>query len=144
MMSALMIVAAFCGMELFTVLFHRYVMHGLGWRLHVTHHRPSGRSLEANDVFVLVFMTLSVGLILAGAPFGPLMNAGLGVALYGLSYFVMHDVVIHRRFLRLPKPKGRYLRAVVQMHMAHHRHVTNDTGEAYGLFFVPPRYWPRS
>ncbi len=142
MMSAAIVLAGFCAMELFTVLFHRFVMHGPGWRLHVTHHRPSGRALEANDVFVGVFMTLSIALILAGMPDNPLFFIGIGVAVYGLSYFVMHDVVIHRRFLRLPKPKGRYLRAVVQMHMAHHRHVTNDVGEAYGLFFVPPRYWP--
>ena len=141
MISVLLVAVGIIGMELFTLVFHRYIMHGLLWRIHITHHAPTKHPLELNDVFVLFFTSIALVLIAVGLPDGPTVFLGSGVAVYGMSYFVMHDMIIHKRFLRQPLPTNRYLQAVYRMHMAHHRHVDNETGEAYGLFFVPPRYW---
>jgi beta-carotene 3-hydroxylase len=145
MIAALIILASFVGMEIFTNVFHRVVMHKLLWVVHRTHHvRTSDGPFEWNDVFVLFFTTSAIGLIVAGLPDSGTVWIGTGVAAYGLTYFVVHDMVIHRRFLRLPKPTWRYLQAVHRAHMAHHRHVTNDHGEAYGLLWVPRTYWSSS
>ena len=139
----MLVLAGLLGMEAFVILFHKYVMHGILWKIHTTHHSPTKHPLELNDVFVIFFASIGGGLIVYGLPDQPALFLGAGVALYGTSYFVMHDMVIHKRFLRQPLPTNRYLQAVYRMHMAHHKHVTNDTGEAYGLFIVPPRYWKR-
>lgn len=142
MINALIVVLGFVGMELFTNVFHRIVMHKLLWILHRTHHvRESDGPFEWNDVFVLFFTTSAMGLIIAGLPDGVTVWIGTGIALYGITYFVVHDMVIHRRFIRLPKPNRGYFHAVYRAHMAHHRHTTNDTGEAYGLLWVPRKYW---
>jgi beta-carotene 3-hydroxylase len=141
MIEALLVLSGIIGMEAFTTVFHRYVMHGPLWHIHLTHHAPSKHPLELNDVFVLFFTSIALVLIALGLPGGPTVFIGIGIAVYGMSYFVMHDMVIHKRFLRQPLPTNRYLQAVYKMHMAHHKHVGNDTGEAYGLFFVPPKYW---
>lgn len=142
MISALIVVSGFVGMEMFTNIFHRVVMHKLLWILHRTHHvRQSDGPFEWNDLFVLFFTTSALGLIIAGLPDGITVWIGTGIALYGITYFVVHDMVIHRRFIRLPKPTTGYLHAVYRAHMAHHRHTTNDTGEAFGLLWVPRKYW---
>ena len=136
--------AGIIGMEFFVIAFHRYVMHGVLWRIHHTHHAPTKHPLELNDVFVAFFMSIAFALLLVGGFTSWTFWVGVGVAIYGTAYFVMHDMIIHKRFLRQPLPTNRYLQAVYRMHMAHHRHVTNDTGEAYGMFLVLPRYWQRT
>jgi beta-carotene 3-hydroxylase len=142
MLNAIIVLLSFAGMELFTAVFHRIVMHHLLWVIHRTHHvRESDGPFEWNDVFVLFFTTTAIGLIVVGLPDGVTVWIGCGIALYGITYFVVHDMVIHRRFLRIPRPASGYLHAVYRAHMAHHKHTTNDTGEAYGLLWVPPKYW---
>jgi beta-carotene 3-hydroxylase len=141
MIAALCVMLGLVGMEVFVVLFHRYIMHGVLWKIHKTHHAPTKHPLELNDVFVIFFASIGGVLIAYGVPDQPALFLGAGVALYGMLYFVMHDMVIHKRFLRQPLPSNRYLQAVYRMHMAHHKHVSNETGEAYGMFFVPMRYW---
>ena len=136
--------AGIIGMEFFVIAFHRYVMHGVLWHIHPSHHVPTKHPLELNDVFVAFFMSIALTLILIGGFTTWTFWVGAGVAVYGMAYFVMHDMIIHKRFLRQPLPSNRYLQAVHRMHMAHHRHVSNDTGEAYGMFLVWPRYWNRS
>lgn len=142
MLNALIVLLSFVGMELFTAVFHRVVMHKLLWVIHRSHHvRDSDGPFEWNDVFVLFFTTSAIGLIIAGLPNGYTVWIGTGIALYGTTYFIVHDMVIHRRFLRMPRPKSGYLHAVHRAHMAHHKHTSNETGEAYGLLWVPTRYW---
>lgn len=143
-LHALTTCAGIVGMEFFVIVFHRYVMHGVLWRIHHSHHVPTKHPLELNDVFVVFFMSIALTLIVIGGFSTWTFWVGIGVAVYGMAYFVMHDMIIHKRFLRQPLPSNRYLQAVYRMHMAHHRHVSNDTGEAYGMFLVWPRYWSRT
>jgi beta-carotene 3-hydroxylase len=145
MLEALVLCASFGGMEVFTALFHRFIMHGLLWRIHVTHHVRKGRGpFEMNDVFVGFFTVAAICLIIVGLPDGVSVWIGAGIAFYGMTYFVIHDIVIHKRFARPPAPKNAYLQAIYRAHMAHHKHTDNATGEAYGLLWVPSSYWIRS
>jgi beta-carotene 3-hydroxylase len=143
--TTLIVLVSFAGMEVFTAMFHRWVMHGLLWRIHRTHHvRASPSRFELNDVFVAFFTTSAMAMIVLGLPNNPILWVGVGIAVYGVVYFVVHDIIIHRRFARPPAPRNRYLRAVYRAHRAHHAHVTNSTGEAFGLLWVPKRYWSSS
>ena len=85
-------------MEPVAALTHRLVMHRpRGWAWHRSHHapRPPERWTEANDRFPLVFAAATVAVMAAGGP--AVRLAGAGVAAYGLSYAVVHDVCIHGR-----------------------------------------------
>lgn len=141
MIPVVLVIASFIGMEFFTGWFHRNVMHGPLWVLHESHHKPPRTFWQRNDWFVLFFMTTSISLILIGAPDGPTLWMGIGVALYGMSYFFVHDFLIHRRVGKPTTPTNRYLKAVHRAHHAHHRHIGRETGEAFGLLWVPPQYW---
>jgi beta-carotene 3-hydroxylase len=135
---------AFVVMEPVTYATHRWVMHGIGWSLHRSHHRvrrPSGRlvgQLEANDWFPVMFAGVTVvGMATASvAPaFRLLMPIGVGVTAYGAAYAFVHDLYIHGRFARLPvlRPLERLRRA----HALHHRF----GGEPYGMLCpVVPRH----
>ena len=136
MMALAVVVAAFVVMEPVTYLVHRYVMHGLGRRLHRSHHRrwparADGESFfEANDAFPAVFagvvmVAMAVGFNVDG--FGVLLPVTVGVTLYGVAYALVHDGYIHQR---LPV-RGRHpvLDRLAQAHALHHRF----GGEPYGM-----------
>ena len=78
---------------------HKYVMHGFLWSLHEDHHRPTDRGWQKNDWFAVFFASISILVIVAGAVrwVMPVVSAGFGIALYGLGYFLFHDIMFHRR-----------------------------------------------
>ena len=136
-MSVLVVVvASFAVMEPVTYLAHRYVMHGLGRRLHRSHHRrwpsraPEEPFLEANDAFPAVFaavvmLAMAIGFNVDG--FTVLLPITVGVTLYGLAYALVHDGYIHRRF---PAPRrSALLDRLAAAHDLHHRF----GGEPYGM-----------
>ena len=135
-MSALVVVAAFVVMEPVTYLAHRYVMHGLGRRLHRSHHRrwPARAEgepfFEANDAFPAAFAGVVVVGMAAGFNvdgFGVLLPVSVGVTLYGVAYALVHDGYIHRRI----PVRGRHpvLDRLAEAHALHHRF----GGEPYGM-----------
>ena len=65
---------------------------------------------------------------------------GAGIALYGLAYFLVHDVFIHRRFNWFKHTNNAYLMAIRKAHKVHHKHLGKEDGECFGMLFVPPRY----
>ena len=110
---ALIVIATFLFMEVVTWLNHKYVMHGFLWILHKDHHQPKFQQVfEKNDVFFLIGSVPSITLFYLGV--NPNINykffIALGVLLYGIAYFLIHDVLIHRRFKWFDKTKNRYLR----------------------------------
>lgn len=136
MIPVLVVVAvSYVLMEPATYLAHRFVMHGLGRRLHRSHHRnwPSRRDLgffEANDAFPVIFasatvIALAVGFNLDG--FGVLLPVCVGVTLYGASYAFVHDVYIHERLGKRRRRAG--LDRLAEAHDLHHRY----GGEPYGM-----------
>ncbi|MEM6285736.1 MAG: sterol desaturase family protein [Bacteroidota bacterium] len=140
---ALLVAAAFAVMEVLSYVLHRWLLHGALWRMHRTHHDPAhghGDGLEWNDLFSLAFAALSVGLIWAGRA-DPLASTalplGVGIAVYGVLYFVLHDVYAHGR-LGPFKTKASAAQAVKRAHGRHHQSLTKEGQEPYGLFLFPP------
>ena len=131
--------ATLFGMEGVAWLTHRYVMHGPLWFLHESHHRPQQSALQKNDLFAVLFTVPSVALVYLGSQGSLLaLAAGLGMAAYGALYFLVHDVVVHRR-VRFPFALGSgYLRRIVRAHLVHHRTDRRDGAVNFG-FLVPPR-----
>lgn len=130
-------------MEFVAWFSHKYIMHGPLWKFHEDHHVPSKRFFQRNDIFVLLFAIPSATLIIGGLYSENLLLvwAGFGAALYGLCYFLIHDLYIHQRFSRLKSIDIPYLSAIRIAHSAHHRHLGKDHGECFGLLIVPRKYY---
>lgn len=117
-------VLAFVAMEPITAATHRWVMHGVAERLHRSHHRVGRRpGWESNDWFPVVFAAIVNLAFVAGfnvEGFGLLVPAAIGVTLYGAAYGYVHDVVIHGRLARLPRPDSAVVDHLVEAHRIHH------------------------
>ena len=134
----------FVAMEAVTWLTHKYVMHGLGWYFHEDHHQPGyPHVFEKNDFFFVVFAIPSIALFYFGTASGInwLFFVGLGILLYGICYFLVHDVLIHRRFKWFDKTNNWYLRGLRKAHKMHHKHLGKEDGECFGMLFVPFKYF---
>jgi beta-carotene 3-hydroxylase len=122
---------------------HKYVMHGFLWSLHRDHHRPKHRGLQKNDLFAAFFSLISMGVIASGAVSGMTLpiSVGVGIALYGVGYFLFHDVMFHKRFRRFRlAPRGPYLRRIVHAHSIHHRNVEKKGQPPYSFLYAGPQY----
>jgi len=131
-------------MECVTWLTHKYVMHGLMWYFHEDHHQPRYRQVfEKNDIFFLIFALPSVLLMYLGIQ--EVINfkffIGLGIMAYGMAYFLIHDVLIHQRFKWFQQTNNPYLRGLRKAHKMHHKHLTKEDGECFGMLFVPFKYF---
>lgn len=134
----------FACMELVTWITHKYVMHGFLWYLHEDHHQPRYNSIfEKNDLFFVIFAVPSISLFYFGTNNGLnyLFFIGLGILLYGIAYFLVHDVLIHRRFKWFQNVKSPYLRALRKGHKVHHKHLGKEDGECFGMLIVPRKYF---
>ena len=97
----LITVITYAGMEGVTWFVHKYVMHGFLWVLHEDHHQPRYQHVfEKNDAFFVIGAIPSIALFYFGV--NPELNykffIGLGILFYGITYFMVHDVLIHQRF----------------------------------------------
>lgn len=143
-MNILTVVATFLLMEGATWIIHKYVMHGFLWILHRDHHDHShAGDLEHNDLFFVIFAIPAIVLFYIGAQrgFNYLFFIGLGIFLYGLAYFFVHDIFIHQRIKFLSNTKNPYLLAIRRAHKQHHKHVGRKDGECFGFLWVPVKYF---
>lgn len=126
-------------MEAFAYYTHKYVMHGFMWTWHRSHHEPHSGNFEKNDLFAVVFSIPSIVLIYLGVNwYLPLLYIGIGIALYGLIYFVFHDVIVHQR-IRMPIPRRNdYLKRIIQAHRIHHAVHTKEGTVSFGFLYAPP------
>ena len=122
---------------------HRFVMHGFMWYFHEDHHVPHQKIFERNDVFFLIYAIPSWLCIMLG-----MMNAsvvsvsiGFGILLYGIAYFLVHDVLIHRRFKWFDNTDNWYFRALRKAHKVHHKNQGKEEGQCFGMLWVPFRYF---
>lgn len=137
----------FVVMEGVTWLTHKYIMHGLLWYLHEDHHQPGyPHVFEKNDAFFLIFAIPSAFLSYYGLSHFvyELFSVGLGIFLYGVAYFLIHDVLIHQRFNWFRYVSNPYFRALRKAHKVHHKHLDKEEGECFGMLFVPLRYFRES
>lgn len=89
--ALLVIVVSFAAMEFVSYLAHRYFYHGLGWLFHENHHEPHGGVFEWDDIFPLIFSSITISQMLFGLADperGDIVAFSLGIAAYGLIYFL--------------------------------------------------------
>lgn len=137
-MIVLTAVGAFVAMEGFTYLTHRFVMHGVAWTLHRSHHGSAAERFEANDVFPCIGAAIAmVGFAIGfNVPMPGLVAVGAGVTAYGAAYMFVHDVYIHGRLGRMPEVA--VLEHLRRAHAIHHLYM----GEPFGMLLpVLPRRW---
>lgn len=126
-------------MEGVGTLAHKYVMHGWGWWLHRSHHRPHLGMLEPNDLYLLALALIASGLMLLGRSGLPTLQwVGLGVASYGVLYVIFHDGLFHRHWPRRLMPLNGYVRRLHLAHRLHHRGHVQGKGVSFGFFYAPP------
>lgn len=138
MFEFLIVLVAFVGMEFAAWATHKYLMHGPLWFLHEDHHVLTGKPLQKNDSFALIFAIPSASGFIFGSIYQNeiLFFSGLGILLYGIAYLFVHDIFIHRRIKIFTKPKNSYLRAVLYEHRKHHANEQKENGEFFGMLFV--------
>lgn len=144
MISALITIAVFIAMEGATWLIHKYVMHGFLWFLHRDHHdHSSDGELEKNDWFFVIFALPTIALMYFGSlqNFNDLFFIGLGIMLYGMAYFFVHDIFIHQRLKIFTRTQNPYFMALRRAHKQHHKHLGKEDGECFGFLYVPFKYF---
>jgi beta-carotene 3-hydroxylase len=129
------------GMEAFAYAAHRWLMHGPGWFLHESHHRPRSGRFELNDLYGVIFAAPSITLIFGGLHWGWgswAVWVGAGIAAYGAIYFGFHDLIVHKRLNHRYVPRSTYMKRIVQAHRLHHAVETKEGTVSFG-FLVAPR-----
>ncbi len=132
--------ATVLGMEVFAYVMHRWVMHGPGWFLHASHHRPRDGRFELNDLYGVIFAIPSIVLILGGVQLGWWPGwawIGFGIAAYGAIYFGFHDVIVHERVRTRYLPRSSYMKRIVQAHRLHHAVETKHGTVSFGFLWAP-------
>lgn len=136
----LLFLGIIAGMECVAYLAHRWVMHGIGWFLHASHHRPRHGIWELNDLYAVLFAVPSIVFLLGGVHLGWWWGftwIGAGIAAYGAIYFGFHDVIVHRRIATRYLPRSSYMKRIVQAHRLHHVVETRTGTVSFGFLWAP-------
>jgi beta-carotene 3-hydroxylase len=120
-------------------------MHGFLWYLHEDHHKIGSGVFEKNDAFFLIFSIPSILCIAFGVTANMywLAAIGFGIAMYGLAYFIVHDVIIHQRIKLFTRSNNVYVKAIRWAHKMHHKHLEKHEGESFGMLVVAKKYWDK-
>lgn len=119
---------------------HRWVMHGPGWFLHASHHRPRTGAFEWNDLYAVIFAVPSIVLLYGGVQLGwwpGFVWIGAGIAAYGAIYFGFHDVIVHRRLPHRHVARSPYMKRIVQAHRLHHAVEDKHGAVSFGFLWAP-------
>lgn len=140
-----LVIATFFFMEFVAWFTHKYIMHGWLWYLHKDHHQPEPGFFEKNDAFFLIFAIPSILLFFFGMQDGRewMFFIGLGILIYGIAYFMVHDIIIHQRFKLFTRSNNRYIKALRWAHKMHHKHLNKEDGESFGMLIVAAKYWKK-
>lgn len=143
MISFLIVLGTFITMEFVSWATHKYIMHGFLWSLHKDHHQVDHKKkTQKNDLFFLIFACPSIVLIVLGSEdFSSLFFIGIGIAFYGLAYFIVHEIIIHRRLPYLKNLKGNYITTIRRAHKVHHKILSKHGATCFGMLIVPTKYW---
>lgn len=157
MMNVLLLLAAFCFMEFVAWSNHKYIMHGFLWKWHKDHHRKDNKQgmplrtedkhFEKNDLFFIVYALPAIVLMVVGfsIDYMPFVFIGIGITLYGMTYFYVHDIIIHHRipFIKYSDKHNSYIEAVLKAHEAHHKPRNKADFNNYGLLIFSSRYFKK-
>lgn len=137
----LIFLATVAAMEVFAYAMHRWVMHGIGWFLHASHHRVRTGAFEWNDLYAVIFATPAITLLYGGVQgdwgYGA-AAVGAGITAYGAIYFGFHDVIVHRRLAHRIVPRSAYFKRIVQAHRIHHVVESRLGTVSFGFLYAPP------
>lgn len=139
------VLLGFAGMEVVSYVVHRFIFHSVLWEIHKTHHTSTHSFFEANDLFSVFFAAVSIGMMYAGMgqPIQSILFAtGLGIALYGILYFIIHDLFAHKRFVPF-KSDNKLMQLIRRAHQRHHQSADKPGQEPYGLFLFPYDKYPK-
>lgn len=142
--NILITLSAFIGMEGIAWLTHKYLMHGLLWKLHKDHHKKDSYGFfEHNDFFFLIFALPGITALYFGMQYNYnfLFFIGLGITIYGFTYFLVHEIFIHQRFKFFRNTNSLYFRAIRRAHKVHHKHLEKENGECFGMLWVPMKFF---
>lgn len=141
--ALLIIISTFLFMEFVAWSVHKYIMHGFLWNLHKDHHQVNkDHVMQKNDYFFLIFAIPSILLIVNG--FESLhytLYIGIGIALYGFAYFIVHEVIIHQRIKILSRMDNKYIKAIRMAHKVHHKNIYKHDGNSFGMLIVALKYF---
>jgi len=137
------IIITFFAMELVAWATHKYLMHGLLWKLHKDHHVvDKNNKFQKNDFFFLIFAIPSMILIYIGYEYDNIsLFFGLGIALYGLGYFIVHEIIIHQRLRFFKKSNNSYIKSIRMAHKVHHKTLGKYGASSFGMLIVSKKYF---
>ena len=137
------IIITFFAMELVAWATHKYLMHGLLWKLHKDHHVvDKNKKFQKNDFFFLIFALPSMILIYIGYEYQNIsLFFGLGIALYGLGYFIVHEIIIHQRLRFFKKSNNSYIKSIRMAHKVHHKTLGKYGASSFGMLIVSKKYF---
>ena len=135
----ILIPLSFLFMEFVAWFTHKYIMHGFLWTWHRSHHKVHTHTLERNDLFALIFSIPSVIFIYIGMYYESFywcLCIGIGIFLYGVFYFIFHDIIVHRRIPLRFKTHNKYMKRMIDAHYSHHKTHTKEGAEAFGFLYA--------
>jgi len=134
-----LVVGTVAFMEWFAAFAHEHIMHGWGWAWHKSHHEPHDEALEKNDLYAVVFAGFALVLFAAGSLlWEPLWWIAIGVTVYGVLYFFVHDGLVHKRWPFKYVPRKGYLKRLYQAHRLHHAVQGKDGCVSFGFVYAEP------
>jgi beta-carotene 3-hydroxylase len=135
--------SVFAFMEFVAWSLHKYLMHGFLWSVHKDHHNKTPGFFERNDLFFLIFAIPSWLFMMFGIMDGCdwKMWVGIGITLYGIAYFTVHEVIFHQRFKFLKNVSNTYFVGLRKAHKAHHKKLGKEDGQCFGMLVVPKIYF---
>ncbi len=141
--NLIIVVVTFFFMEFVAWATHKYIMHGFLWFLHQDHHVVNkDHKLQKNDFFFLIFAIPSMLLMYIGFDgFKISFFVGIGIAFYGMAYFIVHEVIIHQRLPFFRKTNNKYIRAIRLAHKVHHKQLGKHNATSFGMLIVSRKYF---
>ena len=84
-------------------------------------------------LFFIFYALVSSGFVIlwGEAGFWAGLPIAIGIFMYGLSYFVVHDIFIHQRFKILRNINNKYARGLRRAHKMHHKNIHKEKGECF-------------
>ncbi len=146
-LCSLIAIGTFLFWEFVAWFTHKYVMHGVLWAWHKSHHTVHDHALERNDLFALVFSIPSIWIFyyFSLVNYNAYMLAvGFGIFCYGLFYLVFHDIIVHQRLRWRPAKRSKYLQRMIHAHYVHHAKHSKEGCEAFGFLIAPKKYEPKN
>ena len=142
---SIIVIGTFLLWEFVAWFTHKFIMHGVLWTWHKSHHTIHNHVFEKNDWFVPLFSLPSIFLfyyftLVSFNPYG--LAVGFGILCYGIFYVVFHDIIVHQRLKWRPKKRSRYLERMINAHYIHHSKHSKEGCEAFGFLYAPKKYEP--